>query len=123
MAILTLALAGVGAPAALAAGFEGSGALSELTQPGGEATQTQTTATNPATTEASNSKSLILIALGAAIVLLSGIAYVIVRDARRVAPAGDEDLLDHRSAHDSAVALAKRRAKAKAARRQRKRNR
>jgi hypothetical protein len=118
-----LALAGAGAPAALAAGFEGSGALSELTQ-GGETTQTQTTSTsNTTTTEASNSKSLILIALGAAVLLLSGIAYVIVRDARRVAPAGDEDLLDRRAARDQAATLAKRRAKAKAARRQRKRNR
>jgi hypothetical protein len=120
---LTLALAG--APtAAVAASFEGGGALNELTQGGSESTPTQTTTTpNTGTTEASNSKGLILIALGAAVLLLSGIAYVIVRDARRVAPAGDEDLLERRSARDQAVTLAKRRAKAKAARRQRRRNR
>jgi hypothetical protein len=118
-----VALAGTGVPSALGAGFEGNGALSELSQGGGETTQTQTTANTTTTTEASNSKSVILIALGAAVVLLSGIAYVIVRDARRVAPAGDEDLLERRSGRDPAVTLAKRRAKAKAARRQRKRNR
>jgi hypothetical protein len=124
VAVLTLALAAAGAPATLAAGFEGSGALSELTQSQGQATQTQTTTTsNSGTTEPSNSKGLILAALGAAVVLLSGIAYVIVRDARRVAPAGDEDLLERRSARDQAVTMAKRRAKAKAARHQRKRNR
>jgi hypothetical protein len=107
----------------VAATFEGSGALNQL-QGGGEETQTQTqTTANTGTSEASNSKGLILVALGAAVVLLSGIAYVIVRDARRVAPAGDEDLLDRRTAHDQAVTLARRRAKAKAARRQRKRNR
>jgi hypothetical protein len=107
----------------VAAGFEGSGALSELTQGGTETTPTQTQTTSSATTETSNSKSLILIALGAAVVLLTGIAYVIVRDARRVAPAGDEDLLESRADRNAAVALAKRRAKAKAARQQRKRNR
>jgi hypothetical protein len=122
-AALVLALALVCTPVALAATFEGSGALSKL-QGSGEETQTQTATTpNTGTTEPSNSKGLILVALGAAVVLLSGIAYVIVRDARRVAPAGDEDLLERRSAHDQAVTLAKRRAKAKAARQQRKRNR
>lgn len=121
--LLVLASCALCASGALAAGFEGGGALSELTQGNSESTQTQTTATTSSTTtEATNSKSLILIALGAAVVVLSGIAYVIVRDARRVAPAGEEDL-DRRSGRDPAVALARRRAKAKAARRQRKRNR
>jgi hypothetical protein len=121
---VALVLAGVGAPVVLAAGFEGSGALSELTQGQGETTPTPTTtSSNTGTSEPSNSKSLILVALGAAVVLLSGIAYVIVRDARRVAPAGDEDLLERRAGRDQAVTMAKRRAKAKAARRQRKRNR
>jgi hypothetical protein len=40
-----------------------------------------------------------------------------------VAPAGDADSLERASARDSAATLRKRRAKAKAARRQRKRNR
>jgi hypothetical protein len=122
--LLVLASCTLCASGAQAAGFEGGGALSELTQGNGESTQTQTTATTSSTaTEATNSKSLILIALGAAVVVLSAIAYVIVRDARRVAPAGEEDLMDRRSGRDPAVALARRRAKAKAARRQRKRNR
>ena len=68
---------------------------------------------------------MILLALVAAVVLLSGIAFVIVRDARRVAPATEADLLDAeaRSNHNAGRALRKRRAKAKAARQQRKRNR
>ena len=56
--------------------------------------------------------------------LLSGIAFVIARDARRVAPATDADLAEARvRRRDPAVTLRKRRAKAKAARQQRKRNR
>jgi ABC-type Fe3+ transport system permease subunit len=121
---LVLATSSLCATGALGAGFEGGGALNELTQGNNESTQTQTTATTSSTsTEATNSKSLVLIALGAAVVVLCGIAYVIVRDARRVAPAGEEDLMERRSGRDPAVALARRRAKAKAARRQRKRNR
>ena len=56
-------------------------------------------------------------------VLLGVIAFVIMRDARRLAPATDAEMAERSSASDSAVALRKRRAKAKAARRQRKRNR
>jgi len=65
----------------------------------------------------------VVIALVAAVALLIAIASVIVRDARKVAPAGDPQIAEARSAHDSAATLRKRRAKAKAARRQRKRNR
>ena len=53
----------------------------------------------------------------------SEIAVVIVRDARRVAPAGDPESVERGLARDSAARLRKRRAKAKAARQQRKRNR
>jgi hypothetical protein len=56
-------------------------------------------------------------------VLLLAIGWVIVRDARRVAPAGEADLLDRGSARDTAARMRKRRAKARAARQQRKRNR
>ena len=66
---------------------------------------------------------MILLAGAAAALLLAGIAFVIVRDARRFAPANDADVIEARSAHDTAVRLRKRRAKAKAARQQRKRNR
>jgi hypothetical protein len=117
------AFASAGAPTAVAASVEGK-SFNELTEGQPETTHTTaTTATTSTTTTASNSKSVILLALGAAVVVLCGIAFVIVRDARRVAPAGEDDLLEARSGHDAAVALRKRRAKAKAARRQRKRNR
>jgi hypothetical protein len=53
--------------------------------------------------------------------LLVGIAFLIVRDARNVAPAGDG--FGGGSSQDRAVRMRKRRAKSKAARRQRKRNR
>jgi len=120
VALVTLACAG--APIALAAGFEGSGAGSKLTEGGTESTQTQTTATT-STTSTTNSKGTILIAGAAAIVLLGGIGFVIVRDARRIAPADEEDISEGRAAHETAVALRRRRAKAKAARRARRHNR
>jgi hypothetical protein len=56
------------------------------------------------------------------VLLLGAIAFLIIRDARGVAPVSDPQLAEARSARDSAVALRKRRAKAKAARRQRKQN-
>ena len=104
-----------------AASLSGSGALNELTE--GAQTPTQTTATTTTTTESTNSKRTIILALVAAFVVLIGIAFVIVRDARRVAPATDSQLGAGSSPRDSAARLQRRRAKAKAARRQRKRNR
>jgi hypothetical protein len=106
----------------------GGNALTELTQG-----QTETTASTPKTTTGttsaettnsdSNSHLMLLLGVGAAVVLLGGIAFVIVRDARRVAPAGDADSLERGSSRGSAGQLRRRRAKAKAARQQRKRNR
>jgi hypothetical protein len=64
----------------------------------------------------------VLIIVIAAVALLVAIAYVIVRDARNVAPTVDPQVAEARSAHDAAATLRKRRAKAKAARRQRKQN-
>jgi uncharacterized protein HemX len=109
---------------ALAAGAGTGNALSELTKEE-PTTSTATTATTSETktSEPSNSGRTILIATAVAIVLLCGIAFVIVRDARRVAPAGDADLVEDRASRDTAVLMRKRRAKAKAARQQRKRNR
>ncbi len=123
--LVLLSLACALAPAALAVGGSGeSGAFNELSQGGSqEATTTQKTETTGSTGSTSNSKKTVVIALGAAIALLLAIAFVIVRDARRVAPATDPQVAEARSAHDSAAALRKRRAKAKAARRQRKRTR
>ena len=124
--VLLLALGGPIASTALAAGgsVNSEGAFNQLSEAATkETTQTQKTETTGTTEKTSNSKKTIIIALVAAVVLLSAIAYVIVRDARRVAPAGDPQLAEARSAQDHAVALRKRRAKAKAARRQRKRTR
>ena len=123
-----LALGAAGAAPAPAAGVGANNAFSELATGGGSEAQTATTskAAKTSTTETSstsNSKSLILGALAAAVVLLSGIAFVIIRDARKVAPAPDLDAIEARAGHDASVRLAKRRAKAKAARQQRKRTR
>jgi hypothetical protein len=120
---LVLALAGFAAPAALSASFGGSGALSELTEAEPEATPPPSPSTSAVTTETTNSHTVILLGIGAAALLLGGIVFVIARDARRVAPAGDPDLIERSSARDQAVRLQKRRAKAKAARKQRKRTR
>jgi hypothetical protein len=123
--LLLGAVTAAGATPALSANLTGGNSFSELTS-GAAESQTPTTSTTAATrssTETGNSQSLILIAAAAAILLLSAIAFVIVRDARRMAPATDVDVLDARSGHEAAVRLRKRRAKAKAARKQRKRTR
>ena len=91
--------------------------------------QSETTATQPAgthsaeTSDNSNSSTLLFVGSAVAVVLLGGVAFVIVRDARRVAPAGDTDVIEARARSDSAARVRRRRAQAKAARRQRKRNR
>ena len=125
--MLALALAGVGAPTAVAASIEGGNAFNELSQKAQQettTTPTQTTATTAATESSSGSGSTTLV-LGVviAVVLIAGIAFAIVRDARRVAPAGDGQLNEAGSARDSGARLRRRRARAKAARRQRRRNR
>ena len=124
--VLLMAFAGPAASTALAASgaVSSEGAFNQLSEAATkESTQTQTTETTGTTEKTSNSKKTIIIALVAAVVLLSAIAYVIVRDAKRVAPAGDPQLVEARSAHDQAAQLRKRRVKAKAARQQRKRTR
>jgi hypothetical protein len=111
----------------MSAGLGAGSSFNELAGGGQESTtttpKTRTTTSNSASTSSTNSHTLIFLALGAAVLVLSGIAYVIVRDARRMAPAGDVDAIERGSARDSAARLRKRRARAKAARRQRKRNR
>jgi hypothetical protein len=127
MAFISLALifAAAFVPAAGAASLGGGNAFGELTKPEPETTRTTspTRTTNSSTSEPSNSHTLIFAATGAAVLLLSAIAVVIVRDARRVAPAGDPEAIERGLARDSAARLRRRRAKAKAARQQRKRNR
>lgn len=102
----------------------GSSSFNELTKGQGETTTTQTATTAASSSSGtSNSGSLLLVGSGVAIVLLGGIAFVIVRDARRVAPAAEAKLPDAGSRGNSAVRMRRRRARAKAARQQRKRNR
>jgi uncharacterized protein HemX len=123
-----LAIACVSAPAAFAAtSLNEGGALSELTRGSEteEATETTATATSSSTSssEPQDSSSLLLAGGGVAAVLLIGIVYVIMRDVRKVAPASAGDMLEQGTVRRSEAAMRRRRAKAKAARQQRKRNR
>ena len=121
--LLALAGGGAAATAAMAANLGNGGALNQLTEGEPEETKTSTTTSSTGSSEPTNNHTVILLALVAAVLLLSGIAFVIVRDARRVAPATEREMIQGSSASDTAVQLRKRRAKAKAARKQRKRNR
>jgi len=111
-------------PATTLAALGGSSAFSELTegQTQTETAATPTTATGTTAESTSNSSGVLLIAGAAALLLLGGIAFLIMRDARSVAPAGDGLLGKGGSGHDTAAMMRKRRAKAKAARKQRKQN-
>jgi hypothetical protein len=112
------------AAAAVAATSTSGNAFSELTEGRPEAkTATTSTASRLSSSEPTNSQTVIILALVAAVLLLVGIAFVIARDARKVAPAGDPELTAGMASRDWAARQRKRRAKAKAARQQRKRNR
>ena len=116
----------VAVPGSALAVLESGGSLQQRVESEPETTSTPTSATQTSSTSSSTSGSshtTILLAMGAAVLLLSGIAFVIVRDARRVAPATEAELDGGRGTRDTAVMMRKRRAKAKAARQQRKRNR
>jgi hypothetical protein len=125
--LAALALGAYAPQLASASGLGNNNSFNELAagQPESTKTTSTTSTTSNSTSESgsSNSRTLILVATGAAIVLLCGIGYVIIRDARRVAPAVDDELIEARAGHDAAVRLRKRRAQAKAARKQRRRNR
>jgi uncharacterized protein HemX len=124
--LLALALAGgAAAPSAMSASIEGGNAFNELSQKAQQETPPAQTTASTATTETSSGSGSTTLILGVAVAvaLVAGIAFVIVRDARRVAPAGDAQLTEARSTRDAAARVRRRRAKAKAARRQRKRNR
>jgi hypothetical protein len=123
-ALLALSVVSAHAPTAMSAGLNNP--LGELTErESAAAAARKTTATTAATTteSSSNSSTVVILALLAAGALLVAIAFVIVRDARRVAPVTDAELASGASPGDSAARLRRRRAKAKAARQQRKRNR
>jgi len=131
--IAALILASVVVPSAMAAGGDGN-AFNELTENPNEASSTAPTATSPTETNGStgaassssnsNSSSVLLPGLIGAGALIAGIAFLILRDARSVAPVPEGQMTGvARSGRDPAAMMRKRRAKAKAARRQRKRNR
>jgi hypothetical protein len=120
-----------GASGQSAAGTESTGgsaggsseSFSKLTQGGGEEeTTTPTTATTSTASSSGVSTSVLVPVFILGGLLIAGIAFYIVRDARGVAPAGD-GLGSAGSVQERAARQRKRRAKAKAARRQRKRNR
>ncbi len=101
-----------------------SGAFSNLTSGGANEPETSNTAraaTSLASSSGSASTGLLVAIFVAAGLLLAVIAFFIVRDARSVAPAGGVPARNLSS--DRAAKLRKRRAKAKAARAHRKRNR
>jgi hypothetical protein len=129
-AALVLAVAMIGGGAmtgsALAAeSVEGGNSFNELSQKAQqETTPTETTATTTGTeAEVHNSNKTVFIGIGAAIVLLIAIAYVIVRDARRVAPAGAEEFGEGKPGRNMAVQRRNRRKKAQAAKAARKKHR
>jgi hypothetical protein len=107
-------------PAALAGSLNNE--LAEKAQTAEPETTTTTTTRASSESTTSSSKTLVLVG-GAAGVLLAAIAFVIVRDARRVAPVSDGPVGEAAGARHSAEQLRRRRARAKAAKRQRKRNR
>lgn len=124
--LAVLSFAGMCSSAVAANSVEGGTAFNELSQKAQEqekTTSTEATTTSAAAKEPRNSKKTILIGIGAAIVLLLAIAYVIIRDARAHVPEEDPADLEATVHHDNAIRLRKQRAKAKAARQQRKRNR
>jgi hypothetical protein len=120
-----LALAAAIPASARAAIGETGGSLQQRVESEPETTTTSTTSTtaSTSTSEPSNDHTTILLAAAGAVLLLSAIGFVIVRDARRVAPATEAEIAEGRTGRDTAVLMRKRRAKAKAARKQRKRTR
>jgi len=81
----------------------------------------RTTTATSAAESASSGNTLLIIGLAAAVALLIGIAYMILRDARSVAPVSDGPTGG--GTRNPAGRAYRRRRKAKAARQQRKRNR
>jgi hypothetical protein len=120
-----ISLAAASPAVAPAANLEGQTPFSQLTEGGSESSETPTSTTSrqPSTSK-STSSAVLLLSLIAAGALLAGIAFVILRDARRVAPVPEGQIgVSGRPARDTATQMRRRRAKAKAARQQRRRNR
>ncbi len=123
--ICTLALmllGSVGVAVAPASAALPTNALSGFPEAGTAEPSTEESPTASATSSSeSGSGSTIVIVGIAAVVLLGGISFLIVKDARKVAP--EPESVGGGLSEAKAAQMRKRRAKAKAARRQRKRNR
>ncbi len=127
--VATFALLCAAAPQAFAGVSLGSGNLAEQAESESSSSSpssTSTTGTKESKeAETTNSNHTLFIGIAVAVVLLGGIGFVIVRDARRRAPVSDAatDAAVERSHLDHQSQLRRKRARAKAARQQRKRNR
>jgi len=124
-AILLLACASATGPtASLAAqgGALGSELLEKVQQPETTTATTASTSSTRGETPTNKSKTVVLVLVAAVVVLLA-VGFVIVRDARKAAPAEGPAFADGGGARRAAARQRKRRARAKAARQQRKRNR
>ncbi len=114
-----------GGAASSGGGFGASEAFSSLTQqsqPEEEEEAIKSASSATSTASSGISTGVIVPILVAGLLLLGGIAFLILRDARSMAPAA-EALSGGNSVQERAARQRKRRAKAKAARQQRKRNR
>jgi hypothetical protein len=116
------AVAATLALAAPAAGVEASNFQRELVNPAPETTTTtKSTAATQGSTYSSGLSGVLILGVAAGGLLLAGIAFVIVRDARSVAPVVEGASM--RGSRNPQARLRKRRAKAKIAKRHRKKNR
>ncbi len=116
------ALGGAGsAGSGLGGSSEAFSNLTQQSQPEEEELAAKTASSASSTSSSGISTSVLVPIFIAGLLLLGGIAFLILRDARSVAPAGE--MLSGNSAQERAARQRKRRAKAKAARQQRKRNR
>jgi hypothetical protein len=121
--------AGAGTGGSVGSGVGGGGSFSKLAEGGGEEEASREAPAGISGRKTASSTSgplstgvvlpLLIVAGG----VLLGIAFLILRDARGLTPAGDLLAAASGSAEARAARLRKRRAKAKAARKQRKRNR
>ena len=124
-AILLLACASATTPtASLAAqgGALGSELLEKVQQPETTTATTASTRSTRSETPTNKTKTVVLVLVAAVVVLLA-VGFVIIRDARKAAPAEGPAFADGGGARRAVARQRKRRAKAKAARQQRKRNR
>jgi hypothetical protein len=116
------ALGGAGsAGSGLGGSSEAFSNLTQQAQPEEEELAAKTASSASSTSSSGISTGVLVPIFIAGLLLLGGIAFLILRDARSVAPAGE--MLSGNSVQERAARQRKRRARAKAARQQRKRNR